>query len=192
VGAVIAVVIAWRKRDRVTLALAAMATILMVAVALMTEAGFAGNLRYVALPAAFLCVLAGAGWVAVVRRWGAIAAVVLVAASVPFVLADIDKLRYDWEVVEYEANFYGPNFKALIAKAGGEQHIKSCGRVFTGPFQVPVVAWRLHMHLDEAEIFPFGPGTALSMGATPLSVDPRYPIYTKTRHWLAGSTCERR
>jgi hypothetical protein len=192
VGAVIAVVIAWRRRDRVTLALAAMATILMVAVALMTEAGFAGNLRYVALPAAFLCVLAGAGWVAVVRRWGAVAAVVVVAASVPFVVADVDKLRYDWEVVEYEANFYGPNFKALIAKAGGEQRIKSCGRVFTGAFQVPVVAWRLHMHLNEAEIFPFGPGTALSMGSTPLSVDPRYPEYTKTRHWIAGSTCERR
>jgi hypothetical protein len=158
----------------------------------MTEAGFAGNLRYVAVPAAFLCVLAGAGWVAVVRRWGAVAAVVLVAASAPFVIADVDKLRYDWEVVEYEANFYGPNLKAVIAKAGGEQQIKSCGRVFTGSFQVPSVAWRLHIHLDEAEIFPFGPGTALSMGSTPLSVDPRYPEYTKTRHWIAGSTCERR
>ena len=200
VGALIGVAVAWRRRDRVPLALAAMAAILMVAVALMTEAGFAGNLRYVALPAAFVCVLAGAGWVAVVagarRRWGAGAAaavaLALAAASVPFVAADVDKLRYDWEVVEYEANFYGPNLKALIAKAGGEQRIKSCGRVFTGSFQVPVVAWRLHMHLNEAEIFPFGPGTALSMGSTPLSLDPRYPIYTKTRHWLAGSTCERR
>ncbi len=196
VGAVIGVVVAWRRRDRVPLALAAMATILMVAVALMTEAGFAGNLRYVALPAAFLCVLAGAGWVAVVRavrrRWRPVVAVALCAAAVPFVAADIDKLRYDWEVVEYEANFYGPNLKAVIAKAGGEQRIKSCGRVFTGSFQVPSVAWRLHIHLNEAEIFPFGPGTALSMGSTPLSVDPRYPEYTKTRHWIAGSTCERR
>jgi glycosyl transferase family 87 len=192
VGAAIAVVVAWRRRDRVPLALAAMATILMVAVALMTEGGFAGNLRYVALPAAFLCVLAGAGWVQVVRRWGAIVAVVVAAAAVPFVAADVDKLRYDWEVVEYEANFYGPNLKALIAKAGGEQRIKSCGRVFTGAFQVPSVAWRLHIHLNEAEIFPFGPGTALSMGSTPLSYDPRYPEYTKTRHWLAGSTCVRR
>jgi Glycosyltransferase family 87 len=199
-GALIGVAVAWRRRDRVPLALAAMATILMVAVALMTEAGFAGNLRYVALPAAFICVLAGAGWVAVVagarRRWGAGAAaavaLALAAASVPFVAADVDKLRYDWEVVEYEANFYGPNLTALIAKAGGEQRIKSCGRVFTGAFQVPVVAWRLHMHLDEAEIFPFGQGTALSMGSTPLSFDPRYPVFTKTRHWLAGSTCERR
>jgi hypothetical protein len=189
VGAAIAVIV---RRDRVTWALAAMATILMVAVALMTEAGFAGNLRYVALPAAFLCVLAGAGWVALIKRWGAVAAVVVVAFWAPFVVADVDKLRYDWEVVEYEANFYGPNLKALIAKAGGEQRIKSCGKVFTGAFQVPVVAWRLHIHLNEAEIFPFGPGTALSMGATPLSVDPRYPEYTKTRHWLAGSTCVRR
>jgi Glycosyltransferase family 87 len=192
VGAAIAVVVAWRRRDRVPLALAAMATILMVAVALMTEAGFAGNLRYVALPAAFLCVLAGAGWVTVVRRWGVLAAVAVAAAWVPFVAADVDKLRYDWEVVEYEANFYGPNLKAVIAKAGGERRIKACGRIFTGAFQVPSVAWRLHIHLNEAEIFPFGPGTALSMGATPLSVDPRYPEYTKTRHWLAGSTCERR
>jgi hypothetical protein len=193
-------VIALVRRDRVPLALAAISTILMVAVALMTEAGFAGNLRYVALPAAFVCVLAGAGWVAVVtgasRRWGtgagAAVAVALAAASVPFVAADVDKLRYDWEVVEYEANFYGPNLKAVIAKAGGEQRIKACGRIFTGSFQVPSVAWRLHIHLNEAEIFPFGPGTALSMGSTPLSFDPRYPVYTKTRHWLAGSTCGRR
>ena len=197
VGGLIAVAFAIRRRDRVPLALAAMATILMVAVALMTEGGFAGNLRYVALPAAFVCVLAGAGWVWLVRavrpRWAAAAVAVAIAAAwAPFVAADVDKLRYDWEVVEYEANFYGPNLKALIAKAGGEERIKSCGRVFTGAFQVPVVAWRLHMHLNEAEIFPFGPGTALSMGATPLSVDPRYPEYTKTRHWLAGSTCERR
>jgi len=200
VGGVIAVAVAAARRNRLWLALAAMATILMVAVALMTEAGFAGNLRYVALPAALVCVLAGAGWVLVVRgahrRWGAAAAAgvtaLVIAGSVPFVADDLDKLRYDWQVVEYEANFYGPNLKAVIAKAGGEEGVKSCGRVFTGAFQVPSVAWRLHIHLSEAEIFPFGPGTALSMGATPLSVDPRYPEFTKTRHWIAGSTCERR
>ena len=36
----------------------------------MTQAGFAGNLRYIALPAAFVCVLAGAGWVWLVRGHG--------------------------------------------------------------------------------------------------------------------------
>jgi hypothetical protein len=193
VGGVIAVVVAWRRRDRVPLALAAVATILMVAVALMTEAGFAGNLRYVALPAAFVCVLAGAGWVAVVRavRWRWAAAFVIVALSAPFVAADVDKLDYDWEKIQYEANFYGPNLEAAIIKGGGEKGIKSCGKVFTGPFQVPSVAWRLHMHIDELEIFPFGPGSSLAMGSTPLSVDPRYPEYTKTVHWILGRSCDR-
>jgi hypothetical protein len=197
-GGVIAVVVAWR-RDHVKLALAAMATILMVAVALMTEAGFAGNLRYVALPAALVCVLAGAGWVAVVRwardrrgpRAAAAVAAVLAALAVPFVAADVSTLRTDWDLVIQEADFYGPNLRAAIAKAGGEERIKSCGEVFTGAFQVQAVAWYLHIHGDEAEIFPFGPGTALAQGASPLSVDPRYPEYTKTRHWIIGSSCGR-
>jgi len=197
-GGVIAVVVAWR-RDHVRLALALMATILMVAVALMTEAGFAGNLRYVALPAALVCVLAGAGWVAVVRwtrdrggpRAAAAVAAVLFAAAVPFVSADVSTLRADWDLVIKEADFYGPNLRAAIAKAGGEDEIKSCGKVFTGAFQVQAVAWYLHIHGNEAEIFPFGPGTALAQGASPLSVDPRYPEYTKTRHWIVGSSCDR-
>ena len=61
--------------------LAALSTALMVAVALMTEGGFAGNLRYVALPAAMVCILAGAGWVGlyrlVRRRWSGAAAAAL-------------------------------------------------------------------------------------------------------------------
>ena len=104
---------------------------------------------------------------------------------------DRRRRHYDWEKVQYEANFYGPNLKAAIAKGGGEEQIKSCGKVITGPFQVPSLAWRLHMHIDELEIFPFGPGTSLAMGGTPLSVDPRYPEYTKTVHWIVGSTCGR-
>jgi hypothetical protein len=193
-GAVIATVVAAWRRDRVQLALAAMATILMVAVALMTEGGFAGNLRYVALPAALVCVLAGAGWVQLVRgagRWGPVVAVLVAALTVPFVDADVQKLSEDRELTRKESDFYGPNLKAVIAKAGGEQQIKSCGHVFTGPFQVPSVAWRLHMHSNEVDIFPFGPGTALAMGSTHLSVDPRYPEITKTRHWIVGSSCGR-
>jgi hypothetical protein len=191
-GAVIAAAIAIWRRDRTQLALAAMATILMIAVAAMTQAGFAGNLRYVALPAALVCVLAGAGWVEVVRaagRWAPLVAVLLALAAWPFVAADIQKLKEDRRQTLTESNFYGPNLKAVIAKAGGEAKIKSCGAVISGPFQVPSVAWRLHLHLNQVVIFAFGPGTALSMGATHLSVDPRYPEITKTRHWIVGSSC---
>jgi hypothetical protein len=197
VGAVIATLLAVWRRDHVRLALAAMSTVLMIAVAAMTQGGFAGNLRYVALPAALVCVLAGAGWVDLVRltraRVGLAAAValtaVIAAAWFPFVRTDVNDLRADRALTIIEANFYGPNLKATIAKAGGESRIKSCGRVFTGPFQVPSVAWRLHVHANQIDIFAFGPGMALSMGATHLSVDPRYPEITKTRHWIVGSSC---
>ena len=98
-GAAIALVRAWRARNQparragdraegeggamlraegergamLRLALGAVAAALMLVVAAMTQAGFAGNLRYVALPAALVAVLAGAGWVepcAAARRFG--------------------------------------------------------------------------------------------------------------------------
>jgi hypothetical protein len=199
VGAVIGTAFAFVRRDRTWLALAAISTVLMVVVAAMTQGGFAGNLRYVALPASILCVLAGAGWVDLVRlvrtRYGLVAGALLTAAIVGFWIpyADTDRndLKADRELTRREADFYGPNLKAVIAKAGGEVAIKSCGHVFAAPFQVPAVAWRLHLHADQVEIFAFGPGTALSMGATRLSVDPRYPETTKTRHWVVGSSCGR-
>lgn len=199
VGGAIATAVALWRRDTLRIALAAMATILMVAVALMTQFGFAGNLRYVALPAALVCVLAGAGWVELVRgarrRWGVLAAAgaaaLVIAASVPFVSNDYSTLREDWDLVIKEADFYGPNLRAVIAKAGGEQRIKSCGAVFSGPFQVQAVAWYLHLHGSEIGIFPLGRGTALAQGGSHLSVDPRYPEITKTRRWVVGSSCGR-
>jgi hypothetical protein len=202
VGGVIATVLAWRawrreRRGRMRLALAAMATVLMLAVALMTEARFAGNLRYVALPAALVCVLAGAGWVEVVRgarvRWGApgmaAVAAVLVAASAPFVRADVSPLAYDWDLVISEADFYGPKLQGAIAAAGGPQRVKACGQVFSGPFDVPPIAWYLHMHLNEVQIFPFGPGTSLAGRFSSLSLDPRHRTVTQNTKWLIRSTC---
>ena len=53
VGGVIAVIFALRDRSKnIALAMAAVSTVLMISVGLMTQAGFAGNLRYIALPAA--------------------------------------------------------------------------------------------------------------------------------------------
>lgn len=199
VGGAIAFAIAVRRRDRLQLGLAAIATVLMVAVALMTEAGFAGNLRYVALPAALVCVLAGAGWVEVVRwmraRLGvraAVAVAVAVAAlSVPFVRADVSALDEQWDLVLEEADFYGPNLDAAIRKAGGPEAIKSCGAVFTGIFQVQAMAWQLHLHGNEVGVFPFGPGTTFAPRFSHLSIDPRYPKITETKKWVVGSSCPR-
>ena len=203
-GAVIATLFAWRARPRddirrLTLLLGAIGTVLMVAVALMTEGGFAGNLRYVALPAALLCILAGAGWVWVARaareRWGgwtAIgAAVLLLAASAPFLAADWSALSYQWQRQLREADLYGPNLRWAIDRAGGERSLKECGQVYTGIFQVPSVAWYLHLHIDDVGIFPYGPGTTLATRYSWLSKDARYPTFAETNKWLLGRSCER-
>src|SRR6185503_9625581 len=144
------------------------AAALLIAVAAMTQAGFAGNLRYVALPAALVCVLAGAGWVGLVRdagaAWGrpaAIGAAVLIAAFfAPFAAADADKLNYDLDVVRAESELYdrlGP----IVAKAGGPAALLRCGPVYTPPFEVQAVAWAMHVHSREVGVFAAPPGTTI-------------------------------
>src|SRR5262249_6780174 len=143
----------------------AMGTILMISVAAMTQAGFAGNLRYVALPAAMVCVLAGAGWVWLVptanARFGTIVAAVLAAviaaASVPFVIEDVQELDMAAQRIKAEADLYG-TVPDAIAAGGGEAKLKACGTVYTGAFQTQAVAWYMHLHEMDSEIFAFPPG----------------------------------
>jgi GNAT superfamily N-acetyltransferase len=205
IGAALAVAAAWRARRTdenavVLLALAVMATVLMIGVALMTEGGFAGNLRYVALPAAMVCILAGAGWVGLARavraRWGTGAAAAVVAATValfaPFAVADVRELETGRQLIAREADLYGANLKAMIAKAGGEDALKACGAVITGPFQTQAVAWYLHLHSTEVTIFPMTPGTTIGPHYLAMTRDPRFPKVTETRRWTVGSSCTER
>jgi hypothetical protein len=170
--------------------------VLMVAVALMTQFGFAGNLRYVALPAALVCVLAGAGWVGLVRathrRFGPVLAGLLVlaiaACFVPFVREDVGELKERAVTVEAEADLYG-SVPQAIAAGGGEAKLKSCGTVYTGAFQVQTVAWYMHMHEMQTEIFAFPPGVTITPTFTALSRDPRFPTIARTPRWVIGSSC---
>jgi hypothetical protein len=176
--------------------LAVLSTALMVAVALMTEGGFAGNLRYVALPAAMVCILAGAGWVWLYRlarrrsaAAGAALAALAIAVSAPFVIADGRQFGRQMDRLAWEADLYGANLKAVIAKAGGEEAIKACGPVYTGAFQTQAVAWYLHLYETDVGIFPFPPGTMIAPHFTANARDPRFPMVTKTTRWMVGSTC---
>jgi hypothetical protein len=184
------------RREGSKLAMAAIAALLMVAVAAMTQAGFAGNLRYVALPAALVCVLAGAGWVWLVRsaagRFGTVAATalaaVVAAASAPFVVSDVSELDLAARRVAAEASLYGSLPEAIRA-GGGQAALKSCGPVYTGAFQTQAVAWYLHLHEMEAEIFAFPPGTTIAPSFSYLSRDPRFPTIARTQKWVIGSSC---
>jgi len=162
----------------------------------MTQAGFAGNLRYVALPAALVCVLAGAGWVDLVRAAGRrlgrtaeiVTAVALLAAAVPFVVADVDKLRFDLDVVRAESELYdrlGP----IVAKAGGPAALLRCGPVYTPPFEVQAVAWAMHVHSREVGVFAAPPGTTIAGHFSALGHDPRFRELTKNRRWIVARNC---
>jgi hypothetical protein len=168
----------------------------MLGVAAMTQAGFAGNLRYVALPAALVAVLAGAGWVELVRstarRFGTIAAIalalVVAVAFVPFIRHEKARLDYDWLLIDDEAALY-QQLPLAIDKAGGREHILRCGSMYAGPFDVQAMAWYLHVHGEQIEIFPFPPGSVITGHARALSTDPRFPVIGRTAHWVIRSTC---
>jgi hypothetical protein len=195
-GAALATGAALLRRDRVRLVLAVIAAVLMVAVAAMTQAGFAGNLRYVALPAALVCVLAGAGWTDLVRavsqRLGRVVAALVAAAlvwtAVPYVREDRDKLRADLEVVRNEADLYdglGP----VIDQAGGREAILRCGPIYASAFEKESVAWALHVSSEQVRIIPAPPGTAIAGRRSALGRDPRFRHVTQNRRWVVARNC---
>jgi hypothetical protein len=198
-GAAIAFARACVTRDRVRLSLAASGIALMVAVAAMTQAGFAGNLRYVALPAALVCVLAGAGWVDLVRdaaAWlgrgaGAALAVVLLAAAAQYVAPEVDKLRLDLDDVRAESELYD-RLPAIVAKSGGAAALLRCGPVYAPPYEVQAVAWAMHVHSSQVGVFANPPGTVLAGHFSALGHDPRFPEIDENRRWLVGRNCRGR
>ena len=111
------------------------------------------------------------------------------AVSAPYVETQADALDTTMQRLEYESELYGKDLTEVIAKAGGEDAIKSCGRVYTGAFQTQAVAWYLHLHETEVSIFPFPPGTMIAPYFTANARDPRFPIVTATKRWRVGSTC---
>jgi hypothetical protein len=200
-GAIVAVAGALIARERerawtLRLGLALSAAALMVVVAAMTQAGFAGNLRYVALPASVVCVLAGVGWVDVVR-WlgrrsrgvlGVAAAAALLVWWQPYVSREWDAVNVTWEQVRRDAGA-DRDLAHAVAAAGGAAAILRCGPVYTGPFHTPAVAWVLGIHLDEVRIFPTPPGTVIAGRRSWLARDPRFKPVVATAEWRVLHSC---
>jgi hypothetical protein len=119
----------------------------------MTSDGFSGNIRYLVMPAAVACLVAGVGvgWLArgvFGRRVAGTSAVALAVAAVVgagFAAPAVHRIPTDIEAVTYQARL-NDRVGGLVARAGGVEQIKACGDVYTGPFQVPVLAWHLHRH----------------------------------------------
>ena len=201
VGGVVAVLLALRGgadggERAVVLALAAAATTLMVEVAVLAEIGFTGNLRYVALPASLVCVLAGVGWTGLLqlvrRRAGAraatAAAALLLLAAVPFAVSTVSSVRDQFRQVRIEAEIAG-DVPVAIQRAGGERAVLRCGTVKSGPFETQLVAWHLHLHQREVGLFPTPPATLLALRDGALADAPGFRRVAAAGRWVVRTSC---
>jgi hypothetical protein len=150
------------RRQGATVALAAGGVAWFLLVAGMTEAGFAGNQRYLIVSTAAACVLGGMGAALVLRgfellvrrisgsvRAGAIAAaatfVIALGVSAPFIEEKADNTGRVSGGLEHEAELWD-DLRALIDEAGGSKALISCGGIFSGPFQIQMLAYELDVH----------------------------------------------
>ena len=127
----------------------------------MTQAGFAGNQRYLIVTTAVVCVLGGMGAVRVLqgvewlarRRFGPRRAPAIVAAAVllgvlagsPTIVAKANNEARVRGGLEHEAYLWH-DLQGLIDEAGGKDSLLACGGVFSGPFQTQMVAYELGIH----------------------------------------------
>lgn len=163
-----------RGRVRDTLALAGGGAIWFLLVALMTELGYAGNARYLAVPVAVACVIGGIGlgWLgralaAVLdrrtasgrpSRSAALAAAALIATVCASLLpGPIAVLIGDFREARAEAALHA-DLPAAIARAGGRARVLACGKPVATALEVPLVAWHLGVATGRVDLVPRSPG----------------------------------
>jgi hypothetical protein len=150
--AVVGMAFAARRRDRQVLSLAALALGWIAVVAIMAEVGFTGTRRYLAAPAAALCVVAGVGLVwlldAVRERRARIALGVAVAvlALVPALLRAREDARM-LSVARSQADQRHELVRA-VERAGGRAAVLRPGRPAINPWLQTALAWELNVPLS--------------------------------------------
>jgi hypothetical protein len=163
VATIVAAVAYVRRRTQgAILALAAIGFAWFALVAVMTEAGFAGNQRYLMVTTAAVSVLGGIGAVRLLQgveiagrrvlgtpKAGRIAAgvafVLGLAVASPTIIAKADNTARVQGGLEHEAYLWA-DLKSLIDDNGGRERLLACGGVFSGPFQTQMVAYELGVH----------------------------------------------
>jgi hypothetical protein len=195
---------------RIARVLAAGALAWVVLVAVMTQAGYAGNPRYNVAPAAVACVLAGLGIAALVRRpaagpdasaaraaapptrrvAGLVLAALLGAATLAFTAGDLSD-----QVDELGARAdRREQLDALVDRVGGPAAIKRCGPVFTNQPMKAMLAWRLDVDMEHLADRPRPPGAVFRAppgydGGPALPVAPGFAPLERDGAWELAATC---
>jgi hypothetical protein len=167
------------------LGLGALAWVALVAV--MTQAGYAGNPRYNVAPGAVACVLAGVGVAALARRPAGrvILAAALVAATLAFTAGDLAD-----QVDELGAR--ADRREQLYALADREP--TPCEPVYTNQPMKAMLAWRLDLSMERLADPPRPPGSAYRAplgydGGPALPVAPAFARVAREGEWELAATC---
>ena len=195
-----------RRREGPTVALALGGFVWFALVAAMTEAGFAGNQRYLIVTTTAVCVLGGIGvgrvFEAVQRRVSlrtndprmglrtAVAAfVLLVLALTPVIGQKVDNGRVTLDTLRYEASIWS-GLREVVDEAGGRERLRACGGVYSGPFQTQMVAYTLGIHgVEVGWMETPAPGVAFRTRTVPTGpkvvqmTDDRFRQIATTKRW---------
>ena len=165
----------WVTRGRLLLLIVgAVGWLWWIGIAVLTQAGFSGNDRYLVLGSALISIAGGVGWAwgavnaaTLAQRWlgvvrrnsivavGAVvvgAAVVLIAAP-PWIGPSIIDVPATHRALVYQADLRTDMTRAVQA-VGGRSRILACGTIMTEGFQVPMLAWNLNVHTLRIEASP--------------------------------------
>jgi hypothetical protein len=184
--AVIAAVVAVIYGGRTVRVLAAGAVAWVALVAVMAQAGYAGNPRYLVAAAAIGCVLAGVG---AARVWPLAIAVVAIAA-----VLTVPDLRDQVADVGHRAD-RREALPDLVSAAGGRDALVAC-QVHTAPAARPLVAWELDIDMAGIDRPPQRPDVVVRFrpyGGGPVqpALDPSgYRFLGRAPGWEAWAGCE--
>jgi len=149
-----------------------------VLIAVLTQAGFSGNDRYLVLGAALIEIAGGVafGWlastlarqlplrIAALRHHAvALSSTAVVATALVFVFipnqvgGDLIDIQRTHGALVYQAHLRS-SAAAAAAGLGGAGRIYACGSVMTEGFQVPMLAWTLGVHTMQVQAAPVGTG----------------------------------
>ncbi len=189
---------------RTTLLLGASAVAWVALVAGMTEAGYAGNPRYLVLAAALAAVCAGVGWARIAQGTGwlarragrpglgssapTVAALVLLVVGIPFGLARVDSVADTYAASRSQSELYEELTRA-VAEAGGPDQVLECGDPYTGRYRVPVLAWELGVHLGVVGHEPAVPGVVFRARGSPPEVPPGFTTFEREGEWRVLAAC---
>lgn len=148
-------------------------------IALMTQAGFSGNPRYIILGTTLIAVVGGVGfgWAVQIagdvvgRLGGERHGNVLMLATGVAACAVLLAATYHWagpkfrtfgrldRALRYQADLR-TDLRNGLDKIGGGKLFASCGPVATGMYQVPMVAWHIDRHTNDVRLDPDPAGGA--------------------------------